>query len=190
MAKDYRVTIKVRNNRILQAIEDAGGTPGGKWCADHGLGYDRVNGLINMTVSPIRSDGALTKTASRLCEVLGKLPDELWSAEQLYPLEKNFASMEMDYEQVVAMLPAEDRYYLDDLSRIEQEQTKEIVMDALRGLHPLQREVLRMRYECDLSPIECGELLGVSKYRIQQIEEKAMRKLYGSETLQRLAAEL
>jgi len=187
MAKDYRVTIKVRNNRILQAIEEAGGTPGGKWCADQGLCYEVVNRLINMTDIPIKSDGTLTKTASRLCEVLGKLPDDLWSAEQLYPLEKNFASLEMDYEQVVAMLPAEDRYCLDDHSRIEQEQTKEIVMDALRGLHPLQREVIRMRYECDLSQTECGELLGVSKDRIRQIEEKAMRKLRGSKTLQRLA---
>mgnify|MGYP005820526747 CR=1 FL=1 len=29
-AKDYRVTVKVRNNRLLRAIEAAGGAPGQK----------------------------------------------------------------------------------------------------------------------------------------------------------------
>lgn len=37
--KDYRVTVKVRNNRILRAIEAAGGTLVGKWCEEHGLAY-------------------------------------------------------------------------------------------------------------------------------------------------------
>ena len=50
--KDYRITVKVRNNRMLNAIADAGGTPGQKWCAGKGLSYARWNSLINMTSSP------------------------------------------------------------------------------------------------------------------------------------------
>ena len=29
--KDYRITVKVRNNRILKAVEETGSTFGGKW---------------------------------------------------------------------------------------------------------------------------------------------------------------
>ena len=90
--KDYRLTVKVRNNRILKAIEAVGGTPGGKWCAANGLNYVSVNELINLTSSPLNKvDGTLTLNASLLCDVLGKLPEDLWSNEQLYPLVKNFS---------------------------------------------------------------------------------------------------
>lgn len=41
--RDYRVTVKVRNNRILTAIEAAGGSPGQKWCVANGLPYLQVN---------------------------------------------------------------------------------------------------------------------------------------------------
>ncbi len=95
--KDYRITVKVRNNRILKAIEECGGTPGQKWCEANGLSYSSLNYFINMAKSPLRDDGTIRSSASQLCDVVGKLPEELWSNEQLYPLEKNFSEMEMDY---------------------------------------------------------------------------------------------
>ena len=149
--KDYRITVKVRNNRLLKAIEDAGGTPGQKWCDANGLGYARVNSLINMTSSPLTAEGDLFPDASRLCEVLDKIPDDLWSSEQLYPLEKNFSELEMDYSQVVALLPSEQQSYLPDFSELEQEQTKGLVSAALSTLTDREREVIRMRFEDELT---------------------------------------
>ena len=175
--KDYRITVKVRNNRLLKAIEDAGGSPGNKWCEANGLGYARVNSLINMTSSPLTAEGDLFPDAARLCEILGKLPEDLWSNEQLYPLERNFSEMEMDHAQVVAMLPAEQQFYLPDFSGIEQAQTKALVTQALSTLTSREQEVIGMRFEDDLTYEECARRLDVTRERIRQIEAKAMRKL-------------
>ena len=175
--KDYRLTIKVRNNRLLKAIEATGGTPGGKWCAANGLGYARVNDLVNMTSSPLTSEGALHRDAARLCEVLGKLPEDLWSNEQLYPLERNFSEMEMDHAQVVALLPQEQQSYLPDFSEFEREQTKALVSKVVSTLTPREQDVIRMRFEDELLLDECASRLGVTRERVRQIEQKALRKM-------------
>lgn len=175
--KDYRVTVKVRNNRILKAIEECGGQAGGKWCESAGLSYSLINDLINMTASPLTESGELRKCASDLCEAVGKLPDELWSNDQLRPLESNFSELEMTHEQVVAMLPADDRSYLQDFSAVEDEQTASAMSLVLETLTKSEQLVLRMRFYKDANLDECGRVLGVSRERIRQIEAKAMRKL-------------
>lgn len=175
--KDYRISVKVRNNRLLKAIEEAGGKPGNKWCDKNGLTYKMVNDLINMTISPLLETGELSKTASMLCDVLGKIPDELWSAEQLRPLEKNFSELEMDYQQVVAMLPSDEQSYLPDFYKLENEQTRSLIESALATLTVKERAVMRLRFEDDLTLEECGEMLGVTRERVRQIEIKALRKL-------------
>ena len=115
---DYRVTVKVRNNRLLKAIEDAGGKTGQKWCETQRLSYASVNDLVNMVISPLTKEGKLTATAARLCEVLDKLPEELWSNEQIYPLERNFSELEMNHAQVMALIPSEQKTYEFDCSEI------------------------------------------------------------------------
>jgi RNA polymerase sigma factor (sigma-70 family) len=177
MTKDYRITVKVRNNRILKAIEDVGGNIGAKWCEANGLGYMRVNAFIQLKSGPLNANGDLFPDALRLCEVLGKLPEELWSNEQLYPLERNFSEMEMDYSQVVAMLPAEQQSYLPDYSHLEQEQAKKLIGRALSTLTDRERKLIQMRFEGDLPLENCAKYFDVTRERARQIEAKALRKL-------------
>jgi predicted DNA-binding protein (UPF0251 family) len=136
-----------------------------------------VNELINLSSAPIKGDGTLTLTASRLCDVLGKLPDELWSHEQLYPLERNFSEMEMDYGQVCAMLPCSEQSYLPDFSEIEEAETTKLVDEALGSLTSREAKVLRMRFYDDMTLEAIGKQFGVQQERIRQIEAKALRKL-------------
>ncbi len=175
--KDYRLTIKVRNNRLLKAIESVGGTPGGKWCEENGLSYIRVNNLVNMTSSPLTAEGKLHRDAARLCDVLQKLPEDLWSNEQLYPLERNFSEMEMDHAQVVALLPHEQQSYLPDFSEFEQAQTRALVSKAVSTLGQRAQEVIQMRFTDELTYEECGKRLGITRERVRQIEAKALRVL-------------
>ena len=176
---DYRVTVKVRNNRILKAIEEVGGVVGGKWCEANGLSYHGVNHLINMTVSPITGEGRLTKLAERLCDVLNKTADDLWSSHQLYPLEKNFAEMEMSQEQVLTLMcPGEgDQVWLPDTSRLDQEEAGALINKMLGTLQPKARKIIQLRYFSGLTLVETAERLGVSRGRILQIEESALRKM-------------
>ena len=175
--KDYRLTVKVRNNRLLKAIEAVGGTPGGKWCAANGLSYTQVNDLVNMTRSPLTEGGEMRQSTMALCDVLGKLPEDLWSNEQLYPLEKNFSEMEMDYAQVVAMLPQEEQSYLPDFSEVERAQTKSLVHKALATLTQREQEVIQMRFTDDLTLDECGKRMDITGARVREIEQKALRKM-------------
>ena len=85
--------------------------------------------------------------------------------------------MEMDYSQVVALLPNEQQSYLPDFSELEQEQTKGLVSTALSTLTNREREVIRMRFEDELTYDECAKRFDVTRERIRQIESKAMRKL-------------
>ena len=179
--KDYRITVKVRNNRLLKAIEAIGGETGQKWCDENGLSYNRVNKLINMKCSPLTALGELYPDAERLCEILDKIPSDLWSNEQLYPLERNFSEMEMDYSQVLALLPNSEQSYLPDFSEIEEKQTKKLLSNALSTLTSREQEVIRLRFEDDLTLDEIGRRLGVTNTWIRQIEVKALRKLRHSD---------
>jgi len=173
--KDYRVTVKVRNNRILNAIESTGGKPGQVWCTENGLDYKMVNNLINMTISPLLKNGEMTDESLNLCIVVSKSPDELWSEEQLYPLETNCGEMEMDHKQVRAML--NEQSYLPDFADLESRQAEKLIGSALDTLSNREQNVIRLRHWSDLTLNAIADAEGVSVERIRQIEKKALRKL-------------
>lgn len=179
--KDYRVTIKVRNNRILRAIEESGGTPGAKWCEANGLTYSAVNDLINMVAGPLNAEGQMRKVALDLCDAVGKLPEELWSTDQIYPLEKNFSVIEMERGQIEALLPYDDKVCELDTSKIDMDETKAAIQNALAKLKPRYRDVMILRYIEDLSLREVGERLDVTPVRVRQMELMALRKLRNPE---------
>ena len=176
--KDYRVTVKVRNNRILRAIADAGGEPGGKWCAENGLQYGPVNDLINMTKGPLSKTGEICQVAQKLCDVLNKIPEDLWSNSQLYPLERNQSDVEMDRLEIDRLLPqAEEQSYLPDFSGLENEEISLVVDKVLSSLTERQECVIRMRYCQEMTISEVAKAQGCSRERIRQIEAIALRKL-------------
>ena len=174
--KDYRITVKVRNNRILKAIEASGATPGNKWCEENGMSYSVIYSLISMKSSPLMASGELRKDAVLLCEVLNCLPEDLWSNEQLYPLETNISEIEMDGDQVAALMHNGQTSYLMDNSA-ERHQLSEHIDQVLSNLSDRERKILNMRFLDDLTLEETGKILGATSERIRQIEAKALRKL-------------
>ena len=174
--KDYRVTVKVRNNRILKAIEAVGGVPGGKWCEENNLKYASVNALINMKASPIDNYGRLTQDAEALCGALNQRPEDLWSNEQIHPLERNFSEMEMDHEQIlnltgnsVALMGP------DDVA--ESKELASLMAEGLASLTVREQQVLHLRFHEDMTYEEIGKRLGVIGQRAYQIESHALRKM-------------
>lgn len=175
---DYRVAIKVRNNRILKAIEAVGGTTGNIWCEANGLHYPKVNDLINMTATPINKKGSLSTTAIKLCEVLNKMPEDLWSDDQIRPLEKNFTSLEMTREQVMSLMAPEDTSYLTDFEGlIDRERLSVTLERAMSTLGKHHQQVLKARFFEDKTLDEVGQEFGLSGARIRQIEAQALRML-------------
>jgi len=66
-------------------------------------------------------------------------------------------------------------------SSITQELLREDIIEVMAGLAPRERDVLRLRFGLDdgrqRTLEEVGQLFGVTRERIRQIEAKALRKL-------------
>jgi RNA polymerase sigma factor (sigma-70 family) len=176
--KDYRVNIKVRNNRILKAIEEVGGTHGEKWCKENGITYSTLNGLTNMTVSPVNNFGELTRTAKKLCEVLKKMPDELWSDEQIRPLEKNFSSFEMSSHELVSLMSSGETSYLTDFEeKIDKERLIIQIESCLGMLSENCKRVLKDRFYENKTFRQISQEMDISQERVRDLEQTALRKL-------------
>ena len=177
---DYRVQIKVRNARLLRAIERAGHQPGQIFAREVGISYTgHLLPYLNLKRTPFDENGDLRPCAEMLCVFLNRLPDELWSEEQRYPLLTNAAEIELSAASVHELL-ASPSDCADPLSLLEKKQTAQAIDALLDRLTPREAEVLRLRHGIDGEPMNLEEMAkakGCSRERIRQIEAKALRKL-------------
>ena len=114
-----------------------------------------------------------------LCVFLNRLPDELWSEEQRYPLVTNAAEIELSSAGVHELLSSPSSC-ADPLSMLEKKQASQAVDSLLDTLTPREAEVLRLRCGIDGESMNLEEManaMGCSRERIRQIEVKALRKL-------------
>ena len=176
----YRVQIKVRNARLLRAIEKAGHQPGQIFAREVGISYTgHLLPYLNLKRTPFDENGDLRPCAEMLCVFLNRLPDELWSEEQRYPLLTNAAEIELSAASVHELL-ASPSDCADPLSLLEKKQAAQAVDALLDTLTPREAEVLRLRHGIDGEPMNLEEMAkakGCSRERIRQIEAKALRKL-------------
>ena len=177
---DYRVQIKVRNARLLRAIEKAGHQPGPIFAREVGISYTvHLLPYLNLKRTPFDENGDLRPCAEKLCVFLNCLPDELWSEEQRYPLVTNAAEIDLSAASVHELL-ASPSDCADPLSLLEKKQAAQAVDALLDTLTPREAEVLRLRHGIDGEPMNLEEMAkakGCSRERIRQIEAKALRKL-------------
>ena len=177
---DYRVQIKVRNARLLRAIEKAGHQPGQIFAREVGISYTgHLLPYLNLKRTPFDENGDLRPCAEMLCVFLNRLPDELWSEEQRYPLLTNAAEIELSAASVHELL-ASPSDCADPLSLLEKQQAAQAVDALLDTLTPREAEVMRLRHGIDGEPMNLEEMArakGCSRERIRQIEAKALRKL-------------
>lgn len=182
MKEDYRVTVKVRNALLLRAIEQAGFQPGGKFAALAGVSYNHLVGYVNLTRVPYTEDGMIRPCAEKLCLFLNRMPCDLWSEDQLYPLEANTAEFEFSGEDMRGLLAACSA--ADPAVLLEQREDMQLLDSVMSGLTPREAEVLRMcnGLEGDEMTLnQTAKILGLSAARVQQIAAKALRKLRNPE---------
>lgn len=177
---DYRVQIKVRNARLLRAIEQAGHQPGQIFAGEVGISYTgHLLPYLNLKRTPFDESGDLRPCAEKLCVFLNCLPDELWSEEQRYPLVTNAAEIELSAASVNELL-AGPSSCTDPLSLLEKQQAAQAVDSLLDMLTPREAEVLRLRYGIDGEAMTLDEIakpMGYTRERVRQVEAKALRKL-------------
>lgn len=178
---DYRVNIKVRNARLLRAIEQSGHRPGQKFADEVGIGYGHhLLPYLNLTRTPFDENGDLRPCAEKLCVFLKRMPNELWSEEQCYPLASNSSEVELSAADVMALLGSAYAGNGDPLMLLEQNEAKAAFDKMLEMLSARDVEYLRLRFGIDAEAHTLDQVakkMGVTRERARQIEDKALRRL-------------
>lgn len=182
---DYRVNIKIRNARLLRAIEHAGHRPGKKFSELVGISYYSLLDFLRLRGVPFYENGDLSRNAEKLCVFLNRMPSDLWSEDQMTPIANNSAHIEMSGEEVARLISLQDVPILtssqdDILEMLQKKENTAALDDLLETLTTRERRIIRQRLGFDGPPatsVELSNAEGISSARILQIESKALRKM-------------
>lgn len=184
---EYRIKVTVRNNLILNAIENAGYRSVSEFCRAVNLPKTALTDLIAMRKPPLNQSGEFSENAKALMEELCALPTDLWTSEQLtLKLKRNTAQRDVSSEGMRAALGmhAEEMLELmkpdDPDEAVLKHEMVAVVEEQLESLSPRQALVLRMRYgiSCEEHTLEeIADKFDLTRERVRQIEAKALRLL-------------
>ena len=173
--KDYRVTIRVRNNNLLRLIE-AGGFGPIETAGLIGIAYSSLNDYLNMTTSPLlQKTGGLKQNAQLICDYFCVMPYEVWSDNQLVALESNKRELEFSHQELTRLESSSD-----PLKAIGNDEFIEAFDNMLSTLTDKEQKVLNLRFgiDCEAKTLaEIAKKFDVTGERIRKIENLALRKL-------------
>lgn len=186
MSYDYEVTVKIRNERILSAIRDAGYKNISEIATEmtnrNGKNDTYIRGrlysLVGMKIPAVLMGGEWNPLVCDLCEILGVLPETLFTERQMKGVKKNSFVRTVDEEELLTLTAeysSPDRLLIaDDLSRT--------LTTALDTLTTREKTAIVKYYglfdEGTHTLKEVGDLIGgVSQERARQIIAKGIRKL-------------
>ncbi len=178
--KPFRIKVSIRNNLLLNAIEEQGYPTVAAFERAMGVSSGRMNALVSMRVAPLLDSGEFSKEAKMAMEVLGAAPTDLWTEQQLtIKLNRNSGEREIDADLVHHLL--EQRSQMEYLPSPEdhllERETNQLVDNLLNKIRPREKDVLISRFQNDETYEEVGKKMDVSRERARQIEATALRKL-------------
>ncbi len=183
--KDYRLKVAIKNNYLLTAIEKKGFWSVGSLCAAYDCLTHKntvVGRIANLKLSLYNSRGAIRPIFLTLSRILGCLPEDLIPPQHLETaLAKNTGELEVTLGEIQAILPGYwDAPRLPDAD-IEQQEFLKCLERSLDTLQPRQKFVIERRFGLDGEAPgtfeDIGNVLGVTRERVRQIEVKALRCL-------------
>lgn len=179
---DYRISVKVRNNIILDKIEKTGySVP--KFCKKFGLSYPRILDIIRFRKSPFdRKLGDFTDKFNhhilKLSKILKCLPEDLFTEKQLrLILDKNKKEVIIKESEMEYIINAPHNLCPSPEGIAISEEVSLGIKQALQTLTPREQKIIEMRFTQELTYKNCGIIFNVSTERARQIEGKALRKL-------------
>lgn len=176
--KDFRITVTIRNNRLLSAIEDAGYDSALKFASSFDIPYAQVLKYLGLKLSPIKMDGTIRPDAELICDALGKNLHEIFPERFMDKcLERNSMNMEMDQVDFSRMITGPEV----TAQRVIESDARRVIDAALEKLKPLYKAVLIRHYCLDGEPAmtlkEIGKMFNISQERVRQMVLASERKL-------------
>lgn len=168
LRSEYVIHAKLKNNlllsRILERHENVN-----QFCEANGLSASEVGALVGLKSPALGRDGCWRPFVMRLADILGVMPEELFSEEQrTIELKTNEAFLEITRRQALAITTMDERVEIEDLARKILVHTK---------LTSNERQVVELVVMGDHTLDSVGMRLDLTRERIRQIEAKALRKM-------------
>lgn len=184
---DFRLEVKVKNNRLVSAIEKDFKSVSA-FCNANNLLPSEVGLLCNLKASPlakIRDEKnryvqiGWRKVALGISDALGMLPDEIWPEHMReIVLQNNKSSVEVNADFVAKMISSD--YKRDPLLIASSSQQLEQLEAAINTLDDREKTAIYGHFGFDgknKTLSEIGEELNCTRERVRQILHKALRKL-------------
>lgn len=180
MDSDYVMQFKIKNAPMLRIMRINGMETAADLSRATGLNQSTIGDYLNLKRSALTLRGGWRLSVLKIAETLKVIPEMLFP-EQHYatPLEKNSAEIELSSNDVYALMGKSYEDSLEDQLLEAQEYVgPEELLDTLG---PREKKVIEYYYGInsmkEKSLSEIGEIFAVSRSRIAQIRDKALRRL-------------
>ena len=174
--KELRITLRVRNNRLVQLREDLGLSQ--RALAEKiGSTATLLSGLETMRINPIGTRGGWRLPAVKLSDFYGVSCAELFS-QAVRDIKNPVAERRIDAEELPSLLGQHSHQLAESVDQAwDQKELETQTRRVLATLTSQEEKVVRDLYFKDKSTVDTAETVGLSRARIHQIKTKALRKL-------------
>ncbi len=181
---DYRIEVRVKNNNLLRKIAERGYSCVGEFCRlnNHMKWASKIGDFVNLKRSPLNFKGEFLPIVESMCDILQCSPEDLFSEVQLTTaLESNKRTLEVnEAEMQFALDSTQEVRSLE--STVHRDRIEGKVTELLETLTPKEAKTLSMRfglgeYTHAHTLEEVAKAQDVTRERVRQIEQKALRKL-------------
>jgi len=171
---EYSVKVSVRNNLIIQRMKQLGIPSQTELGNISGLGQAVVNQYVNMKRRPTDAwSGEWTDNAFTLSAALQTEPEYLWTEKQRgMALERNSREISMSEDAVMQLASGQGTEQI-----VQGVLDAEAVGRAIQTLGEREQKVITGRFFEDKTLDELAADFGISRERIRQIENRALRRL-------------
>ena len=179
--KDYRVVLRVKNNKLLTAMERAGIKTMVDLSKLSGVPLSAIYAILALKAAGRTKVGEWRSALIKLSEYLKVLPEDLMpEAHEYSAMAKNKSEMFLSFADVEGLLESH-AVPLSIEDDVYQKELPKIVAEELTKLDPRSAQILRMLYglggEDPQTRIEVGKAFGITGNRVAQIERRSMRML-------------
>jgi RNA polymerase sigma factor (sigma-70 family) len=198
--KELELSLRIRNNRLKQRREELGKSPR-EIAEEIGICYGQYLQYEGLKISPLSvNDGRFGRkdiwkpSARSIAEYYGEPIEELFPDAVLSVQEKEFIK-KVDVVDLLPLLPSTEEEVLElpppADEAFEQDEVNKILHERMEKiLTPRQLQVMTLRMDPDSTYQGIGELMGLSKERIRQIEFSALGRLKRDASVQSIVTDI
>ena len=193
--KDYRIEIKVKNNRLLTKMEEAGYASVAKFAEAIGMYRSKIDRIVKMKSAALDEEGYYRPEAVQIAEFLKCTPQDIYPPAQMRgTMKENTAQVTANANEIDSLTSSLRTLAFSPEQKLILNEAKQALKTAMLTLTPREQRVLDLRYGLtygeEKTLDEIGEIFGVGRERIRQIEQKALRKMKHPERSRELRANI